>query len=76
VHRGSAQELTTHRKAGEIEPEITQAKADPRFKSSKECASEHTTKSLEFCSSVSRPPPRSRRRWTSKPHYLLQPQIA
>jgi hypothetical protein len=42
--------LTAHRSAGEIEPDVTQAKADPRFKSSKECAPEHTTKSLEFCS--------------------------
>jgi hypothetical protein len=41
--------LTEHRSAGEIEPDITSAKADKRFKSTNGCAPDLITKSREFC---------------------------
>jgi hypothetical protein len=41
--------LTEHRSLGEIEPDMTTAKADKRYKATNGCAPEHITKSADFC---------------------------
>jgi hypothetical protein len=43
--------LTKHRSVGEIDPDITTAKADKRYKATNECDPVHITKSAEFCAS-------------------------